>query len=47
MNRFVTGTAYTPEELAEAVEKVTLDQVVEAACQVKLDSIYTLRGKEG
>ena len=47
VNRFVTGTAYTPEELAEAVEKVTLDQVVEAACQVKLDSIYTLRGKEG
>ena len=38
---------YTPEELADAVEKVTLDQVVEAACQVKLDSIYTLRGKEG
>lgn len=47
VNRFVTGTAYTPEELAEAVEKVTLDQVVETACQVKLDSIYTLRGKEG
>ena len=47
VNRFVTGTAYTPEELAEAVEKVTLHQVVEAACQVKLDSIYTLRGKEG
>ena len=47
LNRFVTGTAYTPEELAEAVEKVTLDQVVDAACQVKLDSIYTLRGKEG
>ncbi|MBR3753351.1 MAG: insulinase family protein [Ruminiclostridium sp.] len=46
VNRFVTGTAYTPEELAEAVEKVTLEQVVEAACQVKLDSIYTLRGKE-
>ncbi|MBR2491715.1 MAG: insulinase family protein [Ruminiclostridium sp.] len=47
VNRFVTGTAYTPEDLAEAVEQVTLDQVVEAACQVKLDSIYTLRGKEG
>jgi len=47
VNRFVTGTAYTPEELAETVEKVTLEQVVDAACQVKLDSIYTLRGKEG
>lgn len=47
VNRFVTGTAYTPEELAGAVETVTLDQVVETACKVKLDSIYTLRGKEG
>lgn len=47
LNRFVSGTEFTPEALVEAVGQVTLDQVVETARKVRLDSIYTLRGKEG
>lgn len=47
LNRFVTDTNYTPEELAAQVEKVTLDELVEAAQRIKLDSVYTLQGKEG
>lgn len=47
LNRFVTGTSYTPEELAAEIETVTLEQLVEAAKKIKLDSVYTLQGKEG
>lgn len=47
LNRFVSGTNFQPEELAQTVETVTLDQVVQTACQIRLDSVYTLRGKEG
>ena len=46
-NRFVSGTDFPPEALAEEVDRVTLDQVVETAQKIQLDSIYTLRGKEG
>lgn len=46
LSRFVTGTAYTPEELAKAAEAVTLQQVVDSARKIQLDSIYTLRGEE-
>ena len=47
LNRFVTGTSYTPEELAAEIENVTLAELVEAARKIRLDSVYTLRGKEG
>ncbi|MCF0123419.1 MAG: insulinase family protein [Ruminiclostridium sp.] len=47
LNRFVTGTDFTPEQLAERVEQVTLEQLVAAARRIRLDSVYTLRGKEG
>ena len=47
LNRFVTGTSYTPEELAAEIETVTLEQLVETAKKIKLDSVYTLQGKEG
>ena len=47
LNRFVTGTSYTPEELAAEIENVTLAELVEAARKIQLDSVYTLRGKEG
>ena len=47
LNRFVSGTDFPPEVLAEEVDRVTLDQVVETAQKIQLDSIYTLRGKEG
>ena len=43
----VSGTDFPPEALAEEVDRVTLDQVVETAQKIQLDSIYTLRGKEG
>lgn len=46
LNRFVTGVDYTPQALAQAAEAVTLEQVVACAQKVRLDSIYTLRGKE-
>lgn len=46
LNRFVTGTSYTPEELAAEIENVTLAELVEAARKIQLDSVYTLRGKE-
>lgn len=47
LNRFVSGTDFPPEVLAEEVDRVTLDQVVKTAQKIQLDSIYTLRGKEG
>ncbi len=47
LNRFVTGTDYTPEELAAEIETVTLAELVETARKIRLDSVYTLRGKEG
>lgn len=46
LNRFASGTAYPPEALAEAVEGVTREQVVQLARQAQLDSIYTLQGKD-
>lgn len=47
LNRFVSDTDFTTEELVQALEQVTLDQVVQVARQMQLDSVYTLRGKEG
>ena len=45
------GKAYycfcTPEELEAALAQVTLDQVMQTAQGVQLDSVYTLRNKEG
>lgn len=40
------GLAQKPEELACAVERVTAGQVVAAARNMRLDSIYFLKGKE-
>lgn len=47
LNRFVSETNFHPEDLAQAVERVTVEQVVRVAQRVQLDSIYTLKGKEG
>lgn len=47
LNRFVTGTSFAPEELEAALAQVTLDQVIQIAQGVQLDSVYTLRNKEG
>ena len=46
LTRYVGGCDFSPEELAAQVEAVTLQQVVETAQKVTLDSVYTLRGKE-
>ena len=41
------GLCQKPDELAEAVEQVTRDQVVELAGKMELDAVYFLKGKEG
>lgn len=46
LNRFFTGTDFPPEALAEAIGRVSLDQVVEVARRIRLDTIFTLEGKE-
>ena len=42
----MAGLSETPEELARRVEQVTLEQVVETAASLELDTIYFLKGKE-
>ena len=46
LSRAVSGTAFPPEELADAVARVRRDEVVQAAQGVALDSVYRLLGKE-
>lgn len=47
LNRFVNGTSISPDVLAEEAASITLEQVVDLAGRIKLDSVYCLRGKEG
>jgi len=47
LGQAVAGLKEDPEALAKRVEQVTLEDVVEIANQVKLDTIYFLKGKEG
>ena len=46
LNRFFTGTSFAPEELAEAIGRVTLEDVVSVAKGIRLDTVFTLKGKE-
>ena len=46
LNRFFSGTDFPPEELAEAISQVTLDEVTAVAKDIRLDTIFTLEGKE-
>ena len=46
LGRFFTGTAFPPEELAEAISRVTLEDVVSVARGIRLDTVFTLEGKE-
>lgn len=46
LGQAVAGLSETPEELARRVEQVTLEQVVETAASLELDTIYFLKGKE-
>ncbi len=41
------GLCRRPEELAQAVEQVSAEQVAEAAGALQLDAVYFLKGKEG
>ena len=46
MGQGAAGLNFSPEELAEAVERTTGEQVQRAAVAWKLDSVYFLKGKE-
>lgn len=41
------GLCQNPEDLIQAVERVTAEQVVAAARKMELDTVYFLKGKEG
>ena len=43
----VAGLTQGPEELARAVETVSLDQAVAVAKSLSLDTVYFLNGREG
>ena len=43
----IAGMNGSMEQLSAEIQKVTLDQVVEAANTLKLDTVYFLKGVEG
>lgn len=47
LGQAAANMAQKPSELADAVEKVTREQVVAAAKKMQLDAVYFLKGKEG
>jgi DNA-binding transcriptional regulator YdaS (Cro superfamily) len=46
LGQAAAGLRQGPDALAQAVERVTREQVVAAAQKLKLDAIYFLKGKE-
>ncbi|NLV87496.1 MAG: insulinase family protein, partial [Clostridiales bacterium] len=46
LNQALIGPDFTPLEMADLAEKVTVAQVVDIAKGIELDAIYFLRGKE-
>ena len=40
------GVTFTPEEYAGICDGVTVDEIVEVAKSVRLDSVYYLKGTE-
>lgn len=46
MGRICTGRSDTPEDAAEAIEHVTLDDIVRVANSIRLDTVYYLEGAE-
>ena len=46
LNRFVTGTNFSPEELTDTLAHVTRDEVIQTAKAIRLDSVYTLMDKK-
>lgn len=47
LGQAVAGLEESPEELAARVEHVSVEQMVEVARKLELDTIYFLKGKEG
>lgn len=47
LGQAVAGLTGGPEELAEQIEQVTMDQVVSVAKGLELDTVYFLTGREG
>lgn len=47
LGQAVAGLSQSPQELAEAVRQVTVDEAVEAARALSLDTVYFLKGEEG
>ena len=47
LGQAVAGVEEGPEQLARWIEDVTVAQVAQAACKLRLDTIYFLNGKEG
>lgn len=45
LSRVVTGSSFSPEDLAEQVSAVRLDKIEALAKAVALDSVYTLTGR--
>ena len=45
LGQAVAGLTQSPEELAGAVETVTVEQAIAAAQKLSLDTIYFLKGK--
>ena len=43
----VTGASYSLDDLIEEIMKVKLEEVVEVAKRVKVDTVYLLSPKEG
>lgn len=46
MSQIFLGTELSPEDEIELLEKVTKEDIVEAAKSFKLDTVYVLKGKE-
>jgi len=47
LDAHIGGREHTFEEVAEKMSRVTKREVVEAARQVELDTVYLLRGEKG
>ncbi len=47
LSQAVAGLTQSPRELAEALEKVTVEEAVAAAKGLSLDTVYFLKGMEG
>jgi predicted Zn-dependent peptidase len=47
LGQAVAGLSQSPQELAQAIETVTVEQAVAAAQALRLDTVYFLKGMEG